>query len=299
MNRNEFMRELELLLADLSQTEKEEALEYYNNYFEDAGPENEEMVIKELGSPAQVAQSIKRDLRADTVESSAKAEDGMLVKYGAGEENETFGLAFTDNENSNDTYYEENPTSSGSYKDVNSSNAYNNGNAYNNNAYNNGMNYKNEYDYTNGDSAGSNSASISSLDKEETQWSGWKKLVIALVIILGVLSLFGKIFKLIGILFGVVFGVFFGWLGIIIGSGAAAFGLLIAAVAIFVAMIGTLFFSPLLALGLLVAFLFCLGFGALSLLVCVGMAGFVTPAAIKGLKKFFGWLKKMIKKAKN
>ena len=83
------------------------------------------------------------------------------------------------------------------------------------------------------------------------------------------------------------------------GSGAAAFGLLIAAVAIFVAVIGTLFFSPLLALGLLVAFLFCLGFGALSLLVCVGMAGFVTPAAIKGLKKFFGWLKKMIKKAKN
>lgn len=287
MNRNEFMRELELLLADLSQTEKEEALEYYNNYFEDAGPENEEIVIKELGSPAQVAQSIKKDLRADTVEPSAKAEDGMLVKYGAGEENKTYGSAFAGNGNANDTYFDSN---------VNSNNEYNNANG--SNVYNDNTNNRNEFEHMNGDSIGNHSTPEPSQSKEKAQIDGWK-LVVTLVIIFGLVILFGKIFKLIGILLGVIFGVFFGWLGIIIGSGAAAFGLLIAAVAIFVAMIGTLFFSPLLALGLLVAFLFCLGFGALSLLVCVGMAGFVTPAAIKGLKKFFGWLKKMIKKSKN
>lgn len=287
MNRNEFMRELELLLADLSQTEKEEALEYYNNYFEDAGPENEEIVIKELGSPAQVAQSIKKDLRADTVEPSAKAEDGMLVKYGAGEENKTYGSAFAGNGNANDTYFDSN---------VNSNNEYNNANG--SNVYNDNTNNRYEFEHMNGDSIGNHSTPEPSQSKEKAQIDGWK-LVVTLVIIFGLVILFGKIFKLIGILLGVIFGVFFGWLGIIIGSGAAAFGLLIAAVAIFVAMIGTLFFSPLLALGLLVAFLFCLGFGALSLLVCVGMAGFVTPAAIKGLKRFFGWLKKMIKKSKN
>lgn len=60
MSRWKFMRQLEELLSDISPNEREEALQYYNDYFNDAGRENEQEVIKALGSPEQVA-GIVRD----------------------------------------------------------------------------------------------------------------------------------------------------------------------------------------------------------------------------------------------
>ena len=63
MNRNEFMTKLELLLADISSEEREEALQYYNDYFEDAGVEKEMDVIRELGSPEKIAATIKADMK--------------------------------------------------------------------------------------------------------------------------------------------------------------------------------------------------------------------------------------------
>lgn len=63
MNRAQFMEQLKKLLSDISEAERLEALEYYENYFDDAGPENEEAVIRELGSPGKVAAIIKADLK--------------------------------------------------------------------------------------------------------------------------------------------------------------------------------------------------------------------------------------------
>ncbi len=37
MNRVEFMRQLESLLRSIAPMEREEALQYYNDYFDDAG----------------------------------------------------------------------------------------------------------------------------------------------------------------------------------------------------------------------------------------------------------------------
>lgn len=62
MNRFEFMRQLEELLADISPMEKEEALTYYNDYFNDAGEENEQQVIADLQSPDQVARVVREGL---------------------------------------------------------------------------------------------------------------------------------------------------------------------------------------------------------------------------------------------
>jgi uncharacterized membrane protein len=59
MDRKQFMEKLERLLWNISDSEREEALQYYNDYFDDAGAENEARVIEELGSPEQVAQKIK------------------------------------------------------------------------------------------------------------------------------------------------------------------------------------------------------------------------------------------------
>ena len=55
MDRAQFMQELEKLLADISETERQDALDFYNSYFDDAGAENEASVLRELGSPKKVA----------------------------------------------------------------------------------------------------------------------------------------------------------------------------------------------------------------------------------------------------
>ena len=55
MNQERFLAELAHLLQDLPEDEREEALEFYRCYFEDAGIENEAAVMEELGSPEKVA----------------------------------------------------------------------------------------------------------------------------------------------------------------------------------------------------------------------------------------------------
>ena len=62
MNRIQFMTELAALLQDISVEERVEAMKYYNDYFDEAGEENEEEIIRELGSPAKVAAEVKAGL---------------------------------------------------------------------------------------------------------------------------------------------------------------------------------------------------------------------------------------------
>ena len=65
MNRQEFLAGLSQLLSDIPEAERQEALDYYNSYFDDAGPENEAKVIQELGgTPDKAAASIKAELRS-------------------------------------------------------------------------------------------------------------------------------------------------------------------------------------------------------------------------------------------
>lgn len=65
MNRVEFLTELSGLLQDISREEREEALQYYADYFDEAGPEREQDCIVELGSPAKVAAQIREGLGGD------------------------------------------------------------------------------------------------------------------------------------------------------------------------------------------------------------------------------------------
>ena len=55
MDKYKFMKELEFLLLDISEEDRKEALEFYENYFTEAGEENESKIIKELGEPSRVA----------------------------------------------------------------------------------------------------------------------------------------------------------------------------------------------------------------------------------------------------
>ncbi|MFQ7727129.1 MAG: HAAS signaling domain-containing protein, partial [Ruthenibacterium lactatiformans] len=45
MNRAEFMAALEAQLRDITTEERDEALKFYNEYLDEAGPENEAAVL--------------------------------------------------------------------------------------------------------------------------------------------------------------------------------------------------------------------------------------------------------------
>ena len=76
MSRTEYMRELDALLQGISKEEREEAMQYYNDYFDDAGSENEEKVIEELGSPAKLAETIRAGINGNTDEAESYREYG-------------------------------------------------------------------------------------------------------------------------------------------------------------------------------------------------------------------------------
>ncbi|MBQ3163091.1 MAG: DUF1700 domain-containing protein [Lachnospiraceae bacterium] len=59
MSKNEFLNQLSTLLSDVPPEERDEVLAYYREYIEDAGLENEETILEELGTPEAVAAEIK------------------------------------------------------------------------------------------------------------------------------------------------------------------------------------------------------------------------------------------------
>lgn len=61
MNRKEFMAELAARLHRLPQADLKAALQYYDEYFDEAGSQHEQEVIRELKSPAHVASRILAD----------------------------------------------------------------------------------------------------------------------------------------------------------------------------------------------------------------------------------------------
>lgn len=58
MTRQEYMQQLAALLAAMPEAERWDALDYYEEYFDAAGPEKEAQTIQELGSPQNVAEKI-------------------------------------------------------------------------------------------------------------------------------------------------------------------------------------------------------------------------------------------------
>lgn len=81
MRRIEFMRELSYLLQDLDEADREEALRYYNDYFEDAGPECEEQVAEELGSPERIAALVREGLNENGIPSGAFTDTGYKDEW--------------------------------------------------------------------------------------------------------------------------------------------------------------------------------------------------------------------------
>lgn len=62
MNREQFMKQLSYLLQDISDEDRTDALDYYENYLDEAGFGYETDITNELGSPERIAAIIRTSL---------------------------------------------------------------------------------------------------------------------------------------------------------------------------------------------------------------------------------------------
>ncbi|HFI0786418.1 TPA: DUF1700 domain-containing protein [Streptococcus suis] len=58
MNRKEYLQKLEKHLKHLPKEDFQDTLDYFNEHFDEAGPENEQAIIQELGTPKEAARDI-------------------------------------------------------------------------------------------------------------------------------------------------------------------------------------------------------------------------------------------------
>lgn len=76
MTREEYLKELDSNLITLPREERDMAVRFYEEYFEDAGPEKEQEVMEELGKPYNLARTI-------IGETSLYSKSEMYIQYKA------------------------------------------------------------------------------------------------------------------------------------------------------------------------------------------------------------------------
>ncbi|MBJ6744963.1 DUF1700 domain-containing protein [Streptococcus sp. 121] len=62
MKKDEYLAQLDHYLRKLPREDYQEAIEHFQEYFEDAGPENEAALMEELGSPKEAAYDLIQNL---------------------------------------------------------------------------------------------------------------------------------------------------------------------------------------------------------------------------------------------
>ena len=74
MTRTEYMRRLSVRLKHLPREDFDRAMEYFQEYFDEAGAEKEQQAIQDLGDPQSAAEQIIMDL---AVEQAREYEKGI------------------------------------------------------------------------------------------------------------------------------------------------------------------------------------------------------------------------------
>lgn len=67
MNRADYMKQLAYKLRRLPRPDYDRAMEYFYEYFEEAGTENEQQAIEDLGTPQQAAEQIIQDIARENL----------------------------------------------------------------------------------------------------------------------------------------------------------------------------------------------------------------------------------------
>lgn len=267
MNKEIFLRDLRRFLSDLPEEEREQAVKYYEDYFEDAGPENEQQVIQELGNPVDIAKQIK-SVNPDN------------IQYGQGNDfHNSSAYPQTTSTHTNDQ--QNNGAGQNAYENGSAyGNAYQNNNASQNaqqNGFQNNGAQQNAYQ-TNGANANYAQADAK---KKWTQDSGKVALVVVLAILaipVGipvVTTVFSLLIALLSLIAGFTITLF------TLGIGLAFGGIVSAATSFYLIPAGSIA-SFLLVLGIGLTLL-CIGIFIfyLAILFCIKFY----PAFFKGLGK--------------
>ena len=288
MNKKLFLDELHRLLSDLPLEERNQAIKYYEDYFEDAGPENEQAILKELGSPQELANQIKATTQDDieygqgsSFHRSAAYPEFYAQKEQSDSQNEN-NSAFKQTKDGFQQGHQQagNGFSSNNYKQA--------GNAFNNNGYRqagNGFNNNNYQQATTGYN--------SHYQQQSARKAVWIVLFALLAITIGLPCL--------SVLFGILLTIFSVIISIVLALFGTGGGLMIGGIASF---FGSFFMTTTSGIG---AILFAMGIGLVlfaigalilwvGVLFCIRFLPALFQATWKSAKsvtlKFQQWIKK-------
>lgn len=256
MNRDEFMSKLTALLADVSETEREEAIQYYNDYFDDAGAENENSVMESLGTPEELAKAIKAGIQDG-------GKSGAFTEYGFAEFERQ----------KNEIMNPQHSTADGMSGDVGPEDDRAQKQAY-----------ESDSEHNNGQHADRRNQDGMNGQPGEPGKSGSGKmsgntLLIAIIILVCTFPLW---IGIVGGLFGVIVGLLGAAFGLTVAVLATAVGLVVSAVALLVSGIMTALTTPLAGLCLIGASLIVAGISLLFFFVGIMFFGKVIPMAVNG-----------------
>ncbi|MDE6607931.1 MAG: DUF1700 domain-containing protein [Lachnospiraceae bacterium] len=305
MNRYDFMRQLEMLLSDITPNERKEALQFYNDYFDDAGAENEQNVIKALGSPAKVAASIKADLTGngsageftETGYKDPYSKNQEIMKYGQSEEK----TANQENKDQTGNGAGQNGTNQ---RSTNRNNPYSNnpysGNPYGNNPYSNnastyagngqnggsqsgssqnGTNPGSNYNSTSYNNSSYNNAGGYSGSSGKKEMSGGTLALAIILCVFGIPILLPIAVGLLGVVIAIVAVI----VSLFIAVAATALALIVVGVVLFVVGISKLIVAPFGGLYLAGGGLACVGVGILFAVLAIWLCASVVPAIVKAV----------------
>lgn len=271
MNKIEFMRQLERLLQNISEQERQEALHYYADYFDDAGPENEQAVIEALGNPARVAENIRRDLYGagygDGDVTRKPVTGRELTEYGTNVEEERRQEDSMQNTLAQGARQEE-PVYAGALA---------------------GSWQNKPQPYPTWENSGRDSSGQDG--KKGKSLSTGMIVLIVLLCIFGSPLIAGALGGVVGIL-GCLISLIAAWFVVILAFGIAALACVVIGIVISIVGVAGMGIHPLAGLGLIGGGFITVGIGLLFMILTVLMAGVATPAIFRGISHLFSRKKK-------
>lgn len=273
MNRTEFMNQLEILLQNISFAEKEEALQYYNDYFDDAGAENEQSVIEALGNPARVAENIRRELSENQGIKSITAADRAVVEYGKADIDEE-AVEMPVAEAAEGHMVEMSVATSEIRKSADTADCGSSGPG------------RSGFPEGSSGSGGSGGFGGSPGSSGKGGMSGGMTVLIAVLVVFASPFILG--------LLGIMFGLLAMWFALIFSFGVVVLSMFIVLFTLLVMGGMCIPVDPLVGLALIGGGLICGGLGILFLMLTVAMAGIATPAIFRGIGHIFRFGKKKV-----
>ena len=288
MNKKLFLDELHRLLSDLPPEERNQAIKYYEDYFEDAGPENEQAILKELGSPQELANQIKATTQDDIEygQGSSFHRSAAYPEFYAQKEQ-------SDSQNENNSAFKQT-------KDGFQQGHQQAGNGFNNNGYRQTDNAFNNNSYQqagNGFSSNNYQQATTGYNSHYQQQSARKAVWIVLFALLAItIGL-----PCLSVLFGILLTIFSVIISIVLALFGTGGGLMIGGIASF---FGSFFMTTTSGIG---AILFAMGIGLVlfaigalilwvGVLFCIRFLPALFQATWKSAKsvtlKFQQWIKK-------